>query len=119
MTHIVAAPSALDAAAWPPDARVLRVAGDEMLVIPPPAELTLDDPYAIVVEESGFVGIWLPMNEATALLECACEWEPPTVRPAFAQGMVAGVPAKVWFESERVLFLVPAPYAQDFRERLS
>jgi len=32
---------------------------------------------------------------------------------------VAGVPTKLWLEPERVLFLVPTPYAADFEERMS
>lgn len=118
LTHIVAAPAALDATVWPGSTRVLRIAADEALVIPPQADLALDDPYAITVLDDGFVGVWLAQTEALALLERACEWEPPQERPALAQGMVAGIPAKVWFETERILFLIPAPYAHDFQERL-
>ena len=119
MTHIVATPAALDATVWPDNAHVLRVAQDEALVFPPIPDLALDDPYAIVVEDGGYVSVWLPMDVALAFLERACEWAPPALRPAFAQGMVAGIPVKVWFETERVLFITPAPYAHDFQERLS
>ncbi|MEZ4726271.1 MAG: hypothetical protein R3E79_03955 [Caldilineaceae bacterium] len=51
-------------------------------------------------------------------LERTCEWEPPHTRPAFAQGMVAGLPVKLWFEPERVLFVIAAPYAADLAERI-
>lgn len=118
-THIVAAPSALDAAAWPADARVLRIAADEVLVIPPVAALALDDPHAIQVNDGGYVGVWLPAEKALDFLERTCEWEIPRSRPAFAQGMVAGVATRLWLESEAVLFVVAAPFVIDFQERLS
>lgn len=118
-TRIVASAPALDAVAWPAGAVVLRVAPDEALVL---AEVEPDgvwslDPHAIVVAETGFVGVWLAPDEALDLLERACEWEPPTARPAFAQGMVAGLPLKIWFETDRALFITPAPFAADLEER--
>jgi hypothetical protein len=33
--------------------------------------------------------------------------------------MVAGLPVKLWFEAERVLFVVAAPYATDLAERMA
>jgi hypothetical protein len=42
----------------------------------------------------------------------------PNGRPAFAQGAVAGIPTKLWLEDDQVLFIVPAPYAADFAERM-
>ncbi len=76
------------------------------------------DEYAIIVPEGGFVGQWVTAPEALALLVHHCEWELPRARPAFAQGMVAGVPVKLWLEESRVLFVVPAPFAADFQERV-
>src|SRR5262245_24769423 len=80
-TRIVATPSALDSAAWPAESRVFRIAADEVLVSPPVETLSLDDPHAIVVADSGFAGAWLPMTEALPLLERTCEWELPAARP--------------------------------------
>jgi hypothetical protein len=48
-----------------------------------------------------------------------CEWELPRDRPAFAQGAVAGLAMKLWFEHGRVLFVVPAPFAHELEERLN
>jgi len=45
------------------------------------------------------------MGAALDFLERSCEWELPRARPAFAQGMVAGLPLKLWFEPERVLLI--------------
>jgi hypothetical protein len=116
-THIVAAPAALDKAVWPAEAIVLRFATDEALVTPSVDALSLDDPHAIVVPDSGYAGAWLAADEALAFLERTCEWELPSHRPAFAQGAVAGIATKLWLEQDRVLFVVPAPFVEDFAER--
>jgi hypothetical protein len=118
-TRIVATPAALDAAQWPPDALVLRIAADEVYVTAPVAANAVADPHAIVAPDGGFVGDWLPAAEALEVLERTCEWELPAARPAFAQGMVAGLPVKLWLEAERIFFMTPAPYQVDFEERMT
>lgn len=121
-TRLVASPAALEALTWPAEALVLRFAPDELLIVPPleaATELLALDPHAIVVAEAGYAGLWLPAAEALAFLERKCEWAIPRARPAFAQGAVAGIPTKLWLGSERVLFLIPAPYVADFEERLN
>ena len=118
-TRIVATPAALDTARWPGDALVLRLAADEAFVTADVSVSAVADPHAIVAPDGGFVGAWLPMAEALDFLERTCEWELPHARPAFAQGMVAGLPVKLWFEAERVLFVVAAPYANDLAERMA
>lgn len=117
-TRIVATPTALDAAHWPSDALVLRLAADEVFVTAPVAADTIADPHAIVAPDGGFASVWLPTAEALDFLERACEWELPHDRPAFAQGMVAGLAVKLWLEEERVLFVVPAPFAMELAERM-
>lgn len=117
-TRIVAAPAALDAVRWPDGALVMRLAADEVFVTAPVAVDALADPHAIVAPDAGFVGLWLSTAEALDFLERTCEWEVPQARPAFAQGMVAGLPVKLWLTEERILLLVPAPYATDLQERL-
>jgi hypothetical protein len=118
-TRIVASPTALDAAQWPAESLVLRLAPDELLIIPALAQVTLADPHAIIIAEGGYAGVWLPAADALDFLERACEWEIPAQRPAFAQGAVAGIPAKLWLEAERVLIITPAPYAAEFEERMA
>lgn len=126
-TRIVATPAALDAAVWAngngkddgKDALAWRIAPDEMLVTGKVTSDLIDDPYAIVVPDAGFVGAWLAPDEAFEFLERECEWEVPRERPVLAQGAVAGLPAKLWLEEERVLIMVPAPYAADLKERMS
>lgn len=116
-TRIVATPAALDAADWPAGALVLRFAADEVWVSAAETAVALaarvPDAHALVEPDGSFAGAWLAAETAAAFLARACEWEPPAARPAFAQGMVAGLAVKLWFEAERVLILVPAPYAAE------
>jgi hypothetical protein len=42
----------------------------------------------------------------------------PQKRPAFAQGAVADIPVKLWFEEDRILFLTPGPYAIALENRM-
>lgn len=118
-TRIVATPSSLDAVLWPKEALALRIAPDEVLVTTEVSGDIVNDPHAIVEPDTGFAACWIPANEALDFLERSCEWELPRERPAFAQGAVAGLPVKLWFEAERVLFITYAPLATDLEERLS
>ena len=79
----------------------------------------LEDPHAIVVPDSGFAGAWIDSALAHDFLEQACPWVLPTAFPAFAQGMIADLPVKLWLEEDLVLFLVPAPFATDLEKRAS
>ena len=117
-TRIVSTSEAIDAAVWPEGARVFRLAPDEVLVTPAVSAAAVDDPHAIVELETGFSAVWLDHVAAIGVLERECDWELPQERPAFAQGIVAGLPVKVWFERDRVLFIVASPYAADLMERL-
>jgi len=120
-TRIVSTPAALDEQIWPDDQLVLRTAPDEVLISPPLADaspILASDPHAIVVSDGSFAGIWLPTETALEFLEHHCEWELPSNRPAFAQGAVAGIATKLWFEADRILFIAPAPMAAEFEERL-
>jgi hypothetical protein len=117
-TRIVARAGAIDAAGWPEGVLVLRLAEDEALMIPAFSPAPVVDPDAIVEVETGFSALWLNGAEAVHFLERECDWELPAERPVVAQGMVAGLPVKLWFERDRVLVLVPSPYAVDLAERL-
>ena len=124
-TRIVALPQAIDAAAWPAGALVFRLAPDEVLITPAMDSPAVGDPHAIVELETGFSAVWIDREKAIDLLERECDWElPPKGQrdnpelPIFAQGLVAGLPVKVWFERERVLFIVASPYAEELAERL-
>ena len=117
-TRIVALPQAIDEAVWPLGTLVFRLAADEVLIAPALNAMTMDDPHAIVELETGFSAVWIDHVTAIDVLERECDWELPQERPAFCQGLVAGLPVKAWFERERVLFIVASPFAVDLMERL-
>lgn len=120
--RIVASPpalGALGALGATGESIFMRLAADELLIIgAAPATDAINDPHAIITDETGFAGVWWPAAPALEFLGRAAEWELPKSRPAFAQGMVAGLPVKLWLESERVLFVTAAPYAADLEERM-
>ncbi len=118
-TRVVATPAAIDRAVWPTGALVLRIAQDEVLAAGTVDLGAVPDQHAIVEPETAFCGAWVDHKSGIQFLEHACDWELPAERPAFAQGAVAGIPVKVWFEAERILFLVPVPFVIDFAERWS
>ena len=75
----------------------------------------LDDEHAIVEEERGLVGAWCPFDA----IRPQTEWAPPLQRPALAQGLVAGIPVKVWLpDAGDVLLVVAAAHADVLAERL-
>jgi hypothetical protein len=120
MIRIVATTQALDATQWQTGARVFRIAKDEVMVLPPTTEpymAEIADPHAIIMPEHGFVGVWMPRHHADVIFVRHCEWEPPHERPAFAQGAIAGIAVKVYFEHDRALFIVPQAFAHDFSSR--
>lgn len=116
-TRVVATPAALDHATWPAGVVVLRTAPDEAIALAGMNAVVVNDPHAIIERETALFGVWVEAGEALDLLERECAWEVPHERPSFAQGAVAGLPVKVWFEADQVLFVVPAPFAADFVER--
>jgi len=117
-TRIVATPAALDAAVWPSGALVFRFAPDEVLVSAAVDASIVNDQDAIVEPETGFAWMWLPRAVAMTILERECDWELPREIPMFVQGLVAGLPVKLWFERDRVLFIIAAPFAEELTERL-
>ena len=117
-TRIVASPETLDRLRLPAGAFALRTAPDELLVEGEIARDALHDNHAIVERETGFASAWVETEEATRFLQRACPWALPTERPAFAQGSVAEIPVKLWFEEASVRFVVPAAYAADLEEQM-
>lgn len=118
--RVIADSAALDGARWDgAKVTVLRFAPDDAFAIGAGA-VDIDDEHAIIESEVGFVAARLPLD----VVERHVEWSLPTVRPAFAQGSVAAVPAKLWIEAgdgghdDEVLLLTAAAYAHDLAERL-
>jgi hypothetical protein len=113
-TRVVADPATLDGL-WTDGGAILRMAQDEVLVLG--GRSVVDDAAAVVEDEAGFVGWWLTPDELITVAHHV-EWAIPDGRPALAQGLVAGVPARLWLTEERALLLVAAAYAHELVERL-
>lgn len=113
--RVVAEPAALDGLAWPEGVTPLRLASDDLFAL---GATAAEAPDALVEEERGFVGWWLSLEELHDDLLEQIDWPLPAERPALAQGLIAGVPAKLWLTRERVLLLTNAAYAHELRERL-
>ncbi len=123
-THIIALPNALDrlemdALDLADDVIPMRFASDELVLLGHTSAIDVDDPHAIVVRDGSWHGEWLSASQSELLLRAECAWAVPERRPAFAQGLVAGLPAKLWFEPERTLVVVTQARAVDFAERLA
>jgi hypothetical protein len=118
--RVVADPASLDRMVVAEGAVVLRFAPDEVFTMftKPGREFDEGFPKAIVVREVGFVGCWLTPDELAARVLPHIEWALPVDRPVLVQGLVAGVPAKLWLEPGRALLLCAAPYAFELAERL-
>lgn len=117
-TRFVAAPAALDALPWSDGALVLRLAPDDLLVTYRGSlVVALGDEPIIQEKEAGFVGWWLTPEELDHVITHV-DWPLPTDRPALAQGLIAGVPAKLWLAEDRALLLCAAAYAHELKERL-
>lgn len=115
--RVVAAPAALDAlaGALPAGTTLLRFAPDEALILGVGADpVEPDDPDAIVVEEAGFVALTVER----AVVERHVEWELPPMG-GFAQGAIAGVPAKLaWLPGGQARIVTHAAYVADLEARL-
>ncbi|MGH2465922.1 MAG: hypothetical protein ACRDGI_10715 [Candidatus Limnocylindrales bacterium] len=118
--RIVADSAVLDGMVVAEGAVVLRFAPDEAFAIMPKPGGDVDEgsPKAMVVRETGFVGCWLTPDELTVRVLAHVDWALPAHRPMLVQGLVAGVPAKLWLETGRALLLCAAPYAHELEERL-
>ena len=118
--RVVADPAALDRVSWRGDldVTVLRVAPDEAFAIGA-RSVEIDDTYAIVEEEAGFVGAWLTAQEFEASILPRIEWPLPEERPSIAQGSIAGVPSKLWLRTTGgALLVTQAAYADELAGRL-
>jgi hypothetical protein len=115
--RVVAAPDVLDALLPLPEGRVgLRFAADDLFILGK-SKVIFPEP-GIVEDEHGFVGWWLTPDELAEHVLPHLEWPLPATRPALAQGLVAGVPAKIWLTEDRALLLCAAAYAHELVERL-
>ena len=119
--RITAKPAAIDAATWPAEAIVVRVAPDDLLVIDASlddaAAVVAADPHAIVEDEPMFRGAWLTDAQFEQLVH-RIEWPLPSHRPAMAQGMVCGLAIKLVLKAERTLLIVSGSAFHEVPDRL-
>lgn len=113
--RVVASPTSLNAAAWPAEATVLRLAPDEALVLGTD-RVDVPDPNALVELETGICGVEMDSPALARWMEREAEWPPPSV--GFAQGMAAGLPVKVWVGDESSLLITRGSLARELEERL-
>ncbi|MEX0625337.1 MAG: hypothetical protein WD402_02205 [Chloroflexota bacterium] len=114
--RVVAAAEVLDDLTLPDHHPMLRLAPDDLLVIGAASVQVVGE--HLIVDETGFVGWWLTPDEVTHAVLPHVDWPLPTARPALAQGLVAGVPAKLWLAEDRALLLCAAAYAHELEERV-
>jgi hypothetical protein len=114
--RVVASPEALDALTQVDEHPALRLAPDDLLVIGAASAEVVGE--HLIVDEAGLVGWWLAPDEVTTHILPHVDWPLPAARPALAQGLVAGVPAKLWLAEDRALLLCSAAYAHELMERL-
>ena len=124
--RVVASPQSIDAAEWQdtgpgPDEfepLVLRFAPDEAFAVGATG-VDLDDPDAIVETELGFTAVMFPVDEFIDVVLPRIEWPVAPTRPAFCQGSIAGVPAKLYVDSTgAATVFVMGAYLDDFLSRL-
>ncbi len=114
--RIVADPPVIDAiaAALPAGTVLLRFAPDEAFVVG--AGVTLHASDAIIEDEVGFVALTVERD----VVARHTEWPLPTDVGAFAQGSIAGVPAKLaWLPDGRAWIVTHAAYAAELLDRLT
>jgi hypothetical protein len=114
--RIVADPTVIDAAAaaLPAGTVLLRFAPDEALLVG--GGLQGLAPDAIVEDEVGFVALTVDRD----VVARHTEWSLPIEVGAFAQGSIAGVPAKLaWLPDGRARVVAYAAYVAELSDRLT
>jgi hypothetical protein len=116
--RVVATSAAIDALSTH-GVTVLRTAADEALVIDADAgEFKLDDPWAIVQEDTSWVAFAYDHETTARLFPRIASWEPPSAAQPFAQGMAVGLPVKAWWREEDMVIFGPACFEHDLRHRI-
>lgn len=124
--RVVASPEAIDRATWEdagpgPDEfepLVLRFAPDEAFAVGATG-VQLADPEQIAEPETGYLALMFPVDEFVDVVFPRIEWPVPNTRPAFTQGSIAGVPAKLYIDTTgAATVFVLAAYLDDLLGRL-
>ena len=116
--RVVASPSAIDSGRFPPNALLLRMAPDDVLVIGD-GSIELADDAAIIEADSGWCALHVSEEQATEIIAHHAAWNPPIRRPVLVQGMIAGLAAKVYLDGENSLIIVATPFGAEVEERLA
>ena len=115
--RVVADPAAIATGWFPPAVVLIRIAPDEVLAVGE-GSIELSDDHAVVEEDSGWCALRLDEDAALAILAAHAAWEPGPARPTLAQGMLAGLAAKVYLDGPRSMLIVAAPFAAELEARL-
>lgn len=124
--RVVGSPETIDRAAWEdagpgPDEfepLVLRFAPDEAFAVGATG-VQIADPDAIAEPETGYLALMFPVDEFVDFVLPRIEWPAPNTRPAFTQGSIAGVPAKLYIDTTgAATVFVLAAYLDDLLSRL-
>lgn len=111
--RVVGDPSSLDGLAG----TVLRFAPDDVLVLGED-KVVISDPHAIVERDTGWVSLQMTEERALDLIAAHASWQAPLERPVLAQGMVAGLPVKVYLDGNQSMIIIAAPFGHELEERL-
>lgn len=124
--RVVATPEAIDRATWedagpgPDDFEplILRFAPDEAFAVGATG-VQIADPDAIAEPETGYLALMFPVDEFVDVVLPRIDWPAPATRPAFTQGSIAGVPAKLYIDTTgAATVFVLAAYLDDLLSRL-
>ena len=111
--RVVADPSSLDELGG----RVRRLAPDDALILGD-SIIEVADADAIVERDSGWASLSMSEERALDLIAAHASWQVPPERPIFLQGMLAGLPAKVYLNGADSMIIVAAPFGHELEERL-
>ncbi|HKZ19530.1 MAG TPA: hypothetical protein VJQ57_05405 [Acidimicrobiia bacterium] len=111
--RVVADPASLDEL----EGMSLRFAPDDALVLGD-AEVAVHDPHAIVERDMGWVSLPMAEQRALDLIASHASFEVSPDRPVLVQGMVAGLPVKVYLDGNQGIFIIAAPFGHELEERL-
>ena len=94
----------------------LRFSADDALVLSADRP-AVNDEHAIIELDAGWSGTWYTTEAFERTVRHFIEWDVPA--NGLGQGLVAGVPSKVWTgDSGLVLIACPTAYAHELADRL-
>ena len=80
--------------------------------------MQIADPDAIAEPETGYLALMFPVDEFVDVVLPRIDWPAPATRPAFTQGSIAGVPAKLYIDTTgAATVFVLAAYLDDLLSR--